>query len=143
MAGIWHESNFVEVLPDGQAFMLQNLPTGTMQALMHSTDHVCFQAYFRKHGIEISSTLTEAEATVPQINENDKVPSRGRYLMFYWQECGETTRNNGRLDPKVTGGSVTENRMRRPGRSYKNAWIIDRYLYTAIETVVALVTRGL
>jgi hypothetical protein len=143
MAGIWHESNFVEVLPDGQAVMLQNLPTGTMQSLMHSTDHVRFQAYFMKHGIEISSTLTEAEATAPQCNQNDKVPTRGRYPMFYWQGYDEKTKHDGRLDPRATGGSVLENGKQKPGRSYKNARIIDRYLYTAIETVLGLVTRGL
>jgi hypothetical protein len=143
LAGIYHESNFVEVLPDGQAFMLQNLPTITMQALMHATDHVCFQAYFRKHGIEISSTLTEAVATAPQKVENDAVPTRGRYLMFYWQESGEKTTKHGTLNPRVTGGSVTENRKRSPGRSFRNSCIVDSHLGIPLETVLGLVTRGL
>jgi hypothetical protein len=143
LAGIYHENNFVEVLPDGQAFMLQNLPTMTMQTLMHATDHVCFQAYFRKHGIEISSTLTEAVAAAPQHNERITSQTRGRYLMFYWQEYGEKTGRDGTLDPRVTGGSFSENRARSPGRSFKNAWIVDRYLDIAIQTVLGLVTRGL
>jgi hypothetical protein len=143
LAGIYHESNFVEVLPDGQAFMLQNLPPITMQSLLHATDHVCFQAYFRKHGIEISSTLTEGLAAPPKNIENSAVATRGRYLMFYWQECGEKTFRNGNLNPRVTSGSLSENRQRSPGRSFRNSCIVDSHLGIPLETVLGLVTRGL
>jgi hypothetical protein len=77
-------------------------------------------------------------------SERNVAPTRGRYLMFYWQESGEKTTREGTLNPQVTGGSVTENRKRSPGRSFRNSsCIVDSHLGIPLETVLGLVTRGL
>jgi hypothetical protein len=138
LAGLFDERNFEEVLENGQAYMLSNVPYYVMQSLMVNFNDPVFKAQFEQLGVSITTSHAEStKKAQPKETEKQQNLRLGKYYMFYWDPP------NGSVDEVSRYRSLDENKTNNPLRSFASGGIVQRDLRRALENIQGLVSKGL